>query len=252
MARTPHSHHRLLLTFFFLPALAGAQTSKSVNCSSELPRFQAALEAAEKQAPGEVKSAAQQSALKQIADCQVELGNLDAAETALWRRKDVLTAWRGAQSAAVADNYHELAFIQIQRQAWGRAERWALEAVVIYDALLAKVLESQASAANSQGAARNAPKQTGMRANVAREVNALNGSKVAALYTWGLAIALQKRTDEALKIWETAYVIGEQLKPPPKVLLQIAQQAIELHDMTGRRAGRDVWVARMRKIRNAK
>lgn len=235
------------------PSQLCAQTSdaKIKNCGADLKRFEAVLITAEKQPPGERKSASQQEALKGIADCHVQLGNLDAAETALWRRKDVLTAWRGAQTAAVADNYQELAFIQIQRQAWARAERWALEAVTIYDAVLANVLAAQERGDRSKSKAKGQAKNAGMSPSVAREVTALNGSKVAALYTWGLAIALQKRTDEALKIWETAYIVGENLKPPPKVLLQIAQQAIELHDMTGRRAGREVWVARMRKIRSA-
>ena len=81
---------------------------------------------------------------------------------------------------------------------------------------------------------------------------AANRSKVAAFYTLGLALALQRRTDDALKAWDEGYRLGESFHPPPAAMMQIVVQAIDLHDMTKRTAGRSVWVERLRKLRTAK
>lgn len=248
---------------------AGRAAVALKNCPEALGHFQAALDAAEKTAlSAERKGAVQQEALKHIADCQALANHLEAAEAALWRRKEIITQWRGAQDIEVAHNYLDLAYIQIRREAWARAERYARDALAIYDAALA-VPPAGAAVRSAPGKGKTSPSQA-----TARNV-ALNRSKVAALYILGLSLALQRRTDEAFKTWEEGYQLGEgvsvhhersdvsqpkgsgmgnvkgEITTRPDPLMQIVLQAIELHDMAQIHVGRDVWVARLRKLRAA-
>lgn len=215
---------------------AGRAAIAAKDHARALTSFQAALTLADaKPLSKERRGALQQEALKHIADCHAELGQLDAAETALWRRKEVLSAWRGPLESKIGDTYLDLAYIQIRREQWPRAERYARDGLALYDAAIAESREAAPPASKSQAAKSIAD-------DLAR-------SRVAGLYTLGLALALQRRTDDAFKTWEEGYLLGDRFTPKPPVMMQIAMQAIELHDMSKRAAGRRAWVERLRALR---
>lgn len=214
---------------------SGRAAVRAKDCARAIASFQAVLDQSQaKPLDKERRGAIQQEALKNIADCKAEAGDLDGAETALWRRREILLDWRGPQAIELGHNFLDLAFVQIKRERWPQAERYARDGLAIYDQALTQ---------------RGPP---GKRPIKSGEVSTtdINRSKVTGLYILGLALALQRRTSEALKTWEEGYLLGEPLEPKPKELLQIAIQAIDLHDMMKIRDGRPIWVERLRKLRS--
>ena len=75
---------------------AGRKAVAAKDCAAAVKSFQAAADLAEKASPSPAqKATVQQEALREIAECHTAASNWDAAETALWRRKEALAHWTG-------------------------------------------------------------------------------------------------------------------------------------------------------------
>jgi tetratricopeptide (TPR) repeat protein len=211
---------------------AGRAHLAAKDCPQAMASFEAALERAEARVlSGSRRGAFQQEALKEIAECQFASKKLEDAEATLLRRKQVLLDWGGPFESAIGHNSLELAAIQIERQKWTQAERYAREALAVYDAGIAHF--------RMPG---RRDEQDFLVANISR-------SKVTGLYVLGLSLALQRRSDEALKTWDEGYRLGVQFHARPETLMQMVIQAIEVHDLLKLTANRPLWVERLRQLR---
>lgn len=211
---------------------AGQEALAAGHCPRAIAVFQLAIEQSlAKALSASRRGAFQQRALKEIADCQFAEKKLDAAEATLLRRKEVLIDWGGPFESAIGHNFLELAAIQIERQKWTQAERYAREALAVYDAGIAHF--------RTPG---RRDEEDFLAANISR-------SKVTGLYVLGLSLALQRKPDEALKTWDEGYLLGVQFQAKPETLMQMVIQAIEVHDMLKLTANRPLWVERLRQLR---
>ncbi len=213
---------------------AGREALAAKDCPRAVDSFQAAIERSQVKAlSASRRGAFQQRALKEIADCQFAARMFDEAEATLLRRKEVLVEWGGPFESEVGHNSLELAAIQIERQKFIEAERHAREAIAVYDAGIAHFREPGKS-----------DKEGILTADITR-------AKVTGLYVLGLSLALQRKADEALKVWDEGYRLGVQFEAKPETLMQMVIQAIEVHDMLKLTANRQLWVERLRELRKA-